>query len=169
MKKYLITNVTLKSLNIHDPITEEYINIEYTEKNEIISECSTLNIDYGLDEQFENDKIIECNLLSETMVNSKYTDNDRKRILDQYEQGKRLTEISNIFNMPMSTVKNILNVFQKEGRIEKKARGGKTHYKITPAIVDYIQCLVDNQCWISLKNVQLKVKQRHGILLSITT
>ncbi|OAF66272.1 hypothetical protein A3Q56_05999, partial [Intoshia linei] len=103
------------------------------------------------------------------MVNSKYTDNDRRRIIDQYEQGRRLTEISNIFDMPMSTVKNILTVFKKEGRIEKKARGGKRHNKITPAIVDYIQDLVDNQCWISLKDVRLKVKQRHGILLSITT
>ncbi|OAF66273.1 hypothetical protein A3Q56_06000 [Intoshia linei] len=48
----------IKSLNIHDPITEEFINIEYTEKDEIMSECSTLNIESGLDEQFENDKII---------------------------------------------------------------------------------------------------------------
>ncbi|OAF66028.1 hypothetical protein A3Q56_06252 [Intoshia linei] len=35
----------IKSLNIHDPITEEFINIEYTENDEIMSECSTLNID----------------------------------------------------------------------------------------------------------------------------
>ncbi|OAF63890.1 hypothetical protein A3Q56_08356 [Intoshia linei] len=59
----------IKSLNIHDPITEEeFINIEYTENDKIMSEFSMLNIDSdsGLDEQFQNDKIIDTSVIKTT-------------------------------------------------------------------------------------------------------
>ncbi|OAF63541.1 hypothetical protein A3Q56_08750, partial [Intoshia linei] len=57
----------IKSLNIHDPITEEeFINIEYTENDKIMSEFSMLNIDSGLDEQFQNNKIIDISVIKTT-------------------------------------------------------------------------------------------------------
>jgi len=84
--------------------------------------------------------------------------NDRRcRIINSFQNNMPIKEICTYESLPKSTVYSIVNNFKKSNSFVKLKQGGKKYEKITSEIQDFIQKQVDENCTISIKNLQKMV------------
>jgi len=93
----------------------------------------------------------------------------RNLIVQNYNDGKKESEIAQMLRLPKPSVVSILRVYQKEGRVDKKARGGPRLIKVTEEIKNFLWRTVDDKCDITLKSLAQLVKDQFQVCLSQTT
>ncbi|KII69549.1 hypothetical protein RF11_00429 [Thelohanellus kitauei] len=99
----------------------------------------------------------------------KKSDERRQRIINAHQNGSTVKNVSEYENLPRSTIHNIVKKYSETGRISKENRGGRTHFKVNEEIKTFIRELVDENCWLSLKQICQNVATRFDITLSETT
>jgi transposase len=97
------------------------------------------------------------------------TDETRKRISESYNRGHTISFISDFFGIPESTVRNVVKVFLKTGRIASLPSGGCKNIKISSEIKSRIIQIVDETPDISLKRIAVKVNEEFSINLGRST
>lgn len=97
------------------------------------------------------------------------TDNIRKLIIVNYNDGKTMKELANTFALPKGTINGILSAYKKEGRVEGLERGGSRFCKITLEMKEFIRHEVDNKCDVTLKCLKEMIMEKFKVSLSQTT
>lgn len=92
----------------------------------------------------------------------------RTRIIINYNQGKTVKEISTSFDIPISTIKNIIKVYKNEGRVEQKKRGGCGNKKITNSVKEYTDARLDEDSGVSLRILKREILENFNINVSLS-
>lgn len=74
----------------------------------------------------------------------------RKRLIEMYNEGKTVTDISTIFNLKRTTVSSIISVYIKHGRDTKNFASGRRKL-LNDDIVNYIKQEINENCGITLE------------------
>lgn len=69
----------------------------------------------------------------------------------------------------LSTVKHIIRIYKNCGRIEKLSVGGNRKKKLDISNIEYIKSLIDEDCSITLRNIQSKLHHEKNIHVSLST
>ncbi len=90
---------------------------------------------------------------------------DRKKVVLMFEKGKSPSEISDFLQIKIHSVYAIIRRWRKEGKFEKKNRGGPLTIKITPAVSQEIVKSIENQPTISLSKITENIKANLDVSL----
>jgi transposase len=93
----------------------------------------------------------------------------RKRIIDSYINGYSKKEISEIFNIKISTIYAIIDVYLKEGRINASKKGGQRRKSLDLTHEMSLREWIDEDASITLNSLKTKLFEKHGITVSIKT
>lgn len=102
-------------------------------------------------------------------MRNKVSDDLRKLIISNYNDGSSLKQLTVTFALPKSTVNSILKTYKKDGRIEKLPRGGQRFSKTNADMKQFIRDEVDKKCDITLKTLSKMVFEKFQVNLSHTT
>ncbi|XP_049294417.1 uncharacterized protein LOC125769652 isoform X2 [Anopheles funestus] len=97
------------------------------------------------------------------------SDEDRQRIVSAYLNGTTPKLISRMFEINLSTVYNILQIYKKTAHVEAKKRGGNHPKLLSAEAVASVQQWIDEDCTITLKKLADKIYGQYQIRASITT
>lgn len=100
---------------------------------------------------------------------NKITNEMRKLIIQNYNNGKTMFEISQIFTLPKRTIISIVRIYKKEGRVEKLSMGGSRKHKITEEIQNFVRAKVDEKCDTTLHQLKHLVFSQFSVSLSHTS
>jgi transposase len=101
--------------------------------------------------------------------NKKISNEQRERIITNYQSNQSSLNIAKYENLSVSTVNNIIKVFNETGRTSSLKRGGVRNKKITQEIQAKIFNLVDENCLISLKDIRDKINNEFSVFLGLST
>ena len=93
----------------------------------------------------------------------------RKLIIESYNNGNGIKQISNMFNIKYCTIYAIIAVYKKEDRFEQKLKGGQRKKKLDQVHIEAIKGWIDNDCGLTLKFMKSKILQDFGITVSEKT
>lgn len=82
---------------------------------------------------------------------------DRKRIIMAYLDGKDEIEISNLLQINRNTIHTIIKIYLSEGRIDAKPRGGTRRKSLEPEDKNFIKNLIDENCSITINSIKDKL------------
>ncbi|XP_053661893.1 uncharacterized protein LOC128711051 [Anopheles marshallii] len=97
------------------------------------------------------------------------SDVDRVRIVTAYENGATPTSISQILNIPISTVYGIIKMYKKTWQVAAKKRGGNRPKALSPEAIESLRRWIAEDSTITLKSLTEKVHLEHGVRVSLTT
>jgi transposase len=97
------------------------------------------------------------------------TDEIRKTVIENYERGMKIMFISGFLNHPYSTIKNVVDLYKRTGRIASLKSGGARNNKITPEIKARIVDIVNGKADIMLKRISLLINNEFSIMLDPST
>jgi len=100
---------------------------------------------------------------------SKLTNDIRRLIIQNYNDGKNEAEISQIFNIPKATITSIVRIYKRDGRVERLGMGGPRIIKVTDEIKDFVRRKVDEKCDFTLNQLSKFVLEDFNVSLSHTT
>lgn len=103
------------------------------------------------------------------LKHNKINDNQRENIIRNYNDGISQKEIANIFNLPKSTVNNIIMIYRREGRAEKKAKGGAKNNKMTETMTSYVRNSIEHKCDTTLKEITRGINSEFNVSISKST
>lgn len=99
----------------------------------------------------------------------KTTNENRKLVIEAYVKGSNRKTIASMFNIRYHTVCAILKIYEKEGRYEKKLKGGARHKKLSVAQISEIKSWIDDDCGITLKYIKHRVYDKFKVDISLKT
>lgn len=100
----------------------------------------------------------------------KVSDETRKRIIEAYMNlNIPKKEIARTFGIKISTIYAILKIYETEGRVEKKLRGGVRRKSISIENSTFIKQLIEEDCGITLSCIKQKLFEKFNINVSIST
>lgn len=95
--------------------------------------------------------LFEANQVVTVALDMKISDETRRRIVEAYlEQDISINDIARTFGVKVPTVYAILKIFQQEGRIEKKLKGGPGKKSFTQEQADYVKECIARDCSVTL-------------------
>jgi transposase len=97
---------------------------------------------------------------------AKISNETRKIIIDNYEEKKSISHISEFLKIPRPTIYSIVKTYLQTGSTQKRSRGGAMNIKITDEIKEIIFDIVDNDPSISLEKISQKVEDRCRVKIS---
>jgi transposase len=97
------------------------------------------------------------------------TDEDRTRIIEAYENQRSVADIAEILGLKRSTVHGIIEVYHKQGRTTKLARGGHRLPKLSVEHTQRIRGWIDEDCSITLRRLTDKCRDILGVAVSERT
>lgn len=100
---------------------------------------------------------------------AKITQETRLRIITQFQNGNDAKFISNYESVPISTVRNILNIFKNTGRMCIIRKGGCKNKKLMDDQKNFIMELVNDDCTITLREIQNKIFNKYSINVAQST
>ncbi len=107
------------------------------------------------------------NILTPYMY-KRYSDIDKGKFLQLYEQGKSGKEISATLNIPTSTVSNWIKKFKKVGCLKRKHGSGRKS-SLFPSDHRFIMSEKNKNKQISAPSLQCKLKKEKGTCVSTQT
>jgi transposase len=97
------------------------------------------------------------------------SNDDRNRIINAYLQAIPPDDISNTLKIPINTIKSIIRIYVKTGRIKKLKRGSSRVKKHNHEQLDTLKSWIDENCTITQNKLVEKVKEVFKIQCSHTT
>ena len=97
------------------------------------------------------------------------SDATRKHIIEAYLRGSDKKKISDVLGVKETTIHEIIRVYTRENRIEKKLRGGVRNQKISEIQRVKIQEWIDDNCSITLANIKERLFEEFNITVSVQT
>ncbi|XP_049280587.1 uncharacterized protein LOC125762482 isoform X2 [Anopheles funestus] len=94
---------------------------------------------------------------------------DRERVVTAYENGATHAAISQMLNIKLATVYGIVKKYQKTFEAEAKKRGGNREKLLSQQAISDLQSWINDDCTVTLKSLQQKLMQEHGVRVSTTT
>ncbi|KAI5151513.1 hypothetical protein ENBRE01_2188 [Enteropsectra breve] len=94
---------------------------------------------------------------------------ERRQIINLYLNGQDAPQIAQIMSLKRTTVISVIKVFNSDGRITAKARGGPRGHKITDEARDAIRGWIDEDCGLTLKALTRKLLEEFNIDASSST
>jgi transposase len=94
---------------------------------------------------------------------------DRNRIIDAYFKGCELQQIADILGCHRTTVNKVIQVYLKEGRIEKKQRGGTRRKSLNDFNKALLKSYMIEDCGISLRKMKGKLEAETNVIASLKT
>jgi transposase len=141
-----------------------------TSKNE---ERTSTSEGTGTNELFHStaDKQISLDMSSRNKKTyRKISDQWRSLIIDNVDRQRRsIKEVSQIFDVPKSTIYHILKRFYDTGEKTVRQRGGYKRKLLTDKELTTLQTWIDNGCSMPLSRLQYKISAEFGKNVSITT
>lgn len=95
--------------------------------------------------------------------NNKLSVEMRGKIISNHQQGKSISCIAEYERLPITTVRNIISIFNTSGRTESLKRGGSNNTKMTPEISASILTMVDEDAGISLKRISQLIFEKFQV------
>lgn len=99
----------------------------------------------------------------------KLTNEQRKCIIDNHNRSMPATEISKFFNIPVTTVRTVISIFLKTGRIESIKSGGPRNVKINNEIRIKIRRMVEEDACVTLKQIKMMVFNDFNLNICLAT
>jgi transposase len=94
----------------------------------------------------------------------------RTRIINAYNSGKGYTELGNLFGCHRTTTKRIIDAYKREGRSIARKRDGTGRHKILSEVhVSAIHAHIDQNCTISLRELQRKIEEEFCLVVDMST
>lgn len=93
----------------------------------------------------------------------------RKQIVDAHLRGNDNKQISEVLNLKQTTIHEIIKVYTREGRIDKKLRGGERNKKINEVETERIQEWIDEDCSITLARIKERLFEEFNLTVSVQT
>ena len=93
----------------------------------------------------------------------------RQSAIRMYQRGVATKTICSYLNLKPSTYRSIISVYNKEGRTDKKMRGGNNPSILPEYIIDLLLDKVDDDCTQRLEDLQLWLEKDHGIVVCLKT
>ena len=106
------------------------------------------------------------------MPSTKRTSNNVRRNVIRLccELEKKPSDVARDFNIKANTVRKIVREYRTTCQVEAKGRGGaRSSQKITPEIASCIKSLVENDCTLTLLELQAKVLQIYELSVSTSS
>jgi transposase len=97
------------------------------------------------------------------------TDEIRGLIVSNFKNGRSIVDIASALSCSRFQVSRAVSAWLKEGRIMGKKKGGQKQKLLTERHINYILDLVDEDCTLTLKQIQTSLHANHDILVSLTT
>lgn len=102
--------------------------------------------------------------------NKRETSNeDRRRIIQAYLNNEDMNSIGRVLNININTIKGIIRLYEKNGRVDKMLRGGPRNRNLSLLQKDVIKNWVEEDCSITLKALKEKCFTEFGVRVSQTT
>ena len=80
-----------------------------------------------------------------------------------------LTEVSKLFNISYRTIWGIFNQYSLYGVTKRKSKANKAPKKLSKDNMQYIQAILKEDCTLTLKQIQEKLKNDRNTIISIMT
>uniref|UniRef100_A0A0L8H0C3 BTB domain-containing protein n=1 Tax=Octopus bimaculoides TaxID=37653 RepID=A0A0L8H0C3_OCTBM len=105
------------------------------------------------------------------MVNEKkkISNDVRRLIVSNYNEGRTVTEIASNLVIPRTSVQTVVQIYKQEGRIEQKNRGCCQRTKISEEMKNFMRTSVDKKRHISLRMLSNMVFEHFNVSLSKTS
>jgi transposase len=107
---------------------------------------------------------------STTTKNQCISNNLRALIIKNINNGHSVMEMSRILNIKQSTISKIKKVYETTGRKDKLSRGGSLNSKkVYQEHAMQIIAWIEEDCTLTLKEIQVKIKTKFDLDISTTT
>ena len=113
---------------------------------------------------FYNMTVIEEN------TNITYSDYQREILVKKCEiEGFNIRKAAILTNIEYETAKKIIQVYNKEKRIQKKKRGRAVNKKMTPDIEEFVESSIEINSQITPVQIERKINERFGVNVCVET
>lgn len=102
------------------------------------------------------------------MVYNKISNERRRLIIEAYNRGENMKNLSTMFDVKYNTVRKIVTVYQNEGRINKNPKGHRPK-KLAINEKEQICDWVDENCTVLTKTLRTKCLEVFGKNVSCST
>lgn len=95
---------------------------------------------------------------------------DRERLIEAYEAGRDLSEVSHILGIKSSTVRSIITSYINTGERVARKRGGDHHRKVDQEMRTALQGIIDDDPLLTLRSINVHLRNRlpHKPLISLS-
>ncbi|KII64844.1 hypothetical protein RF11_09253 [Thelohanellus kitauei] len=103
------------------------------------------------------------------MPNNKLSDLDRKRVIEAYQKGQKISEISIVLGVAMSSINSVIKIFNESGRIDSNKRGYIKPEKLNEDENEMIKSWVDDNSGIRPRTIVTQVQEDMDISVGKST
>jgi len=97
------------------------------------------------------------------------TNEVRRLIIEAYLKEHTRSHIASLFGVNISTVYSIIKIYEKENRVSRKQKGGTRRCALTDEHVQALQDWIDENCGLTLKNLQEMLLKTFGVTVCFKT
>jgi transposase len=94
---------------------------------------------------------------------------DRQRIIDGYNAGQTIIGLSEVLQIPRQSVRSVVNVYLKTGRVHSQRRGATRHKKLTDEHKAALVSWIDDDCSLTLKKIAARLAEQFSITIGTST
>jgi transposase len=86
-------------------------------------------------------------------MHTKLSNEDRERIIASHLRGTHPSKIAMFFNCSESAIRKIIKIYNDEGRVDKKQKGGSRRVSLTVEHKNLIKSYIEDNCSITLMKI----------------